>query len=164
MTKDRMIAKEQTALPLFALIGAALGLLAFLLITPEGFGNIAPPIVNLKTASPLRVILSSLSQELLPLLAAALVSFAVKHPLPLMLACMRRAFLFSLSSAYLAAYGGLTPHYFVYTLIGAALLLATVAAGIAAATHKGKPFAFLYFIGVITLLTVIRLLAFTLIL
>ena len=159
------IRQKRHCLPsLFALIGVALGILFSLMLPPELFGK-AIPITTLSPGKIFKTICQSFGKEGLPLAFSTLMAMWVKHPLPILLENTRRAFYFSLSTAYLATNAPLGI-FGVYLLFHLAALLCHVAAGIATIEFRNETgfFPLLYFIGVLFLITVIRLLAFTLLL
>lgn len=148
---------------LFALVGLVGGFL-FCLVFYDSL-RIAPTDIPALTSAPLRDLLDLFSRECLPTVLALLLSCAMRHRLPLCLAMTRRAFLFALSSAHLFVCRAPILISLVYTLLNAATLLCQLGAALAVSgTMPKRAFAFLYFMGLVLLLCIIRLLAFTLIL
>lgn len=149
---------------LSALVGALLGLLASTLIDTHALDG-ELPFSTLVRGSIFPTLFKSFGKEGLPLAFAVLITLCVKHPLPILLENAWRAFLFALSASCLATESA--PLIFaVYLLLHLAALLCHIAAGIATVDFQKERgfFPILYFIGVLFLLTVIRLLAFTLLL
>ncbi len=149
---------------LSALIGLSLGLLLSALIDKNILGTNLP-IPSFQGGSIFKTLFQSFGKEALPLAFAIFITLTVKHPLPIVISCAWRAFLFALSTSYLAAQD--IPLVFCfYLFLHLAALLSHVAAGIATLAFRKSTgfFPILYFLGILFLLTVIRLLAFTLLL
>lgn len=149
---------------LSAAAGLLIGLLLAAFIDKSLLGDYLPiPIFQDKNG--IRVLLRVFGKEALPLALASILSLTVRHPLPILLENAWRALLFALSSCYLAAQGK-PLILWIYLLLHLAALLSHIAAGIATLDFKKEIgcFPILYFIGLLFLLTIIRLLAFTLLL
>lgn len=154
--------RKTNRLPSFAaLLGIVVGAVCYFLM-PRAEGYLPIPTLQ---GGILSSLLASYAKETGLLFLAALAFRTVRHPLPILLFEGLRGFYFALSSLQTVLYAPpLTAA--VYLLLHSALLLAHIAAGIAALTYTKRTglFPFLYFTGLIVLLTTVRLLAFTLIL
>lgn len=149
---------------LFSLVGLLTGLWLSTQIDRGALGGMLP-ISTLEIGSIFKTVFKSFGKEALPLALAIIAALIVRHPLPILIDCAWRALLFALSASFLAAQN--TPLVFgVYLLLHLAALLCHIAAGVATVEFQKSTgfFPILYFIGILFLLTVIRLLAFTLLL
>ena len=149
---------------LTALLGVILGVVFAQALDPTLFLN-APPITVLQKGAILRTIFQSYAKESLPLACSLITALVTKHPLPILLEALWRGFLCGLSSSYIALQGSFLL-FALHTALHLSALLTHIAAGITVLDLSKRQgfFPTLYFIGLLFLLTVIRLLAFTLIL
>ena len=161
----RFVGIKRRHLPtLAALLGVVLGLGISFCLSPDILGG-ALPIPTFTKGKVFSTLWQTFGKEALPLCFAIAAAFITKHPLFILIEVARRAFFLTFSSAYLA-----TLHkpliFLLYAVLHLSALLAHIAAGIAAVSYDRKTglFPILYFVGLLFLLTVIRLLAFTLIL
>lgn len=146
---------------LAALLGITLGTLLFLVL-PRNTALLPIPTLD---AGIFASLMRGFYKEGLPLFLALILYHLTKQKGAILFAVGWRALLFSLSTLQTASLASLSITA-VYLLLHTAILLAHIAAGIALLTKNKTTgyFPFLYFMGLILLLTVIRLLTFTLLL
>ncbi len=152
-------------LPTLAALIGALSAMAFSLCLVGNTSLLPPPVPILHQGKIISEILSGFAKEALPLVFAALFSRIGRHPWPILLETAGRSFFSLLSMSYLAAHSSNIWTLLAFCLLQTALLLAHIAAATAAISYRKETglFPFLYFCGLLFFLTVIRLLAMTLI-
>ena len=170
----------------FAAAGFLFGVLLFAFLGYDAFGQMPPPLASAFLFSrPALALIADFAGEAKLFLLMALLSLALKNPLPALLLLALRGLYFGLSASYLYGAAPLTL-YFAYTLLTAAVLVAYAAVADAALVFLSKEkraekrpeaqketqkqalslfgFTFFYFTGVIFLLVVIRNLIYLLLL
>ncbi len=162
--KARFCIRRHHLPTLAALVGVILGIFVFSKV-PDGILGAALPIPTLRTGEKFEIICAVFGKEALPLAFAIIASGIMRHPLPLLLDTAWRGFACTLSSLYLYRNTAFLV-FLLYLALHLTALLTHIAASVAALQYRKATgvFPILYFIGLLFLITVIRLLAFSLIL